>query len=220
MATIDYGALLKINGKIVNKDEFFMDMQKAVGWVDYPRIRYEDCDCINEEGCSCCGDDCPRAQRKHMSHPKLGEWDHVTGDCRGNPIRIDGRIDGNYFAYAGDEDFTVAVYKTGAVFVGKAIPEKFTFCDMAFDYEDWHLGESRMVKNFSVQIGNETVFVKVKRIAASNRQFFMSFRYKGNLYQLVYGYGIDSDKKVWDEVKTHYSNKKVIRFVDEFWKES
>ena len=31
MAMIDYGAILKKNGKIVNRDEFFMDMETAVG---------------------------------------------------------------------------------------------------------------------------------------------------------------------------------------------
>jgi hypothetical protein len=47
----------------------------------------------------------------------------------------------------------------------------------------------------------------------------MRFRYKGNLYELVYGYGIDSNKEVWDKIKKRYADKKSIRFVDEFWNE-
>ena len=48
----------------------------------------------------------------------------------------------------------------------------------------------------------------------------MTFRYKEKLYEIVYGYGIDSNRKVWDEVKYRYiHNKKVIKFVDKFWEE-
>ena len=219
MAMADYGAILKINGKIVNKNEDFMDMQKAVGWVDYPRIRYEDCDYFDEDGCSCCGD-CPRAQRKHMSHPELGEWDHVTGDCRGNPIRIDGKIDHNCFAYAGDEDFTVATYKTGFVMTNKKASFKLYCYDLILgDDEKWEPHVSKMARNITVQIGGTPVSIKVKRIGESH-VFYMRFWYKNNLYQMIYGYGIDSEKEVWDEVKTRYANKKVIRFVDNFWKEN
>ena len=73
MAMIDYGAILKIDGKIQNRDEFFMDMQDAVGWVDYPRIRYEDCDCIDNDGYSNCGD-CPRqVKTSHLRRDSLNK---------------------------------------------------------------------------------------------------------------------------------------------------
>ena len=216
MAMMDYGALLKINGKIVNYNEFFMDMQKAVGWVDYPRVRYSDCDHLDDEGCSYCGE-CPRAQTRHMSDPELGEWDAVTGDCRGNKICIDDKIDRNFFAYAGDEDFTVAVYKTYAVFTNKS--STFRFGVHETTEEPGYSQKSKMVKNFDVQTKNEVVAVKIKRIAEYTRCLYMTFRYKGDLYELVYGYGIDSDKEVWDEAKYRYiKNKKVIKFVDNFWK--
>lgn len=102
MAMIDYGALVKINGKIVNEDQFFMDMEQAVGWIDYPRIRYEDCDC------------------------------------------------------------------------------------------------------------------KIRRIG--DRQFYITFRYKENFYEILYGYGIDSNKKCWDTIKHRYCDRKTIKFVDKFWR--
>lgn len=219
MAMIDYGALLKINGKIVNRNEFFMDMQTAVGWVDYPRVRYEDCNCLDDEECSDCGE-CPRAQKRHMSDPELGEWDHIIGDCKGNKLCIDDKIDRNYFAYAGDEDFTVAVYKNWAVFAGKAIPKKFCLWEVIFnDTENWTINVHRMVKNFSVQVGDETVSVKAKKITEHGRRMYMNFRYKGNFYELVYGYGIDSNQELWDKIKTRYADKKTIKFVDKFWEE-
>lgn len=86
MAMVDYGAILFKNGVFQNRDQFFMDMQDSVGWVDRPRIKYDDCDCKTE-----------------------------IGDCKGNKI-INKRIDGNYFVYAGDNHFTAAFYKTYSVF--------------------------------------------------------------------------------------------------------
>lgn len=219
MAMIDYGAILKINGKIVNRNEFFMDMQKAVGWVDYPRIRYEDCDCIDEDGCSDCGE-CPRHKVNHMSDPELGEWDHVTGDCRGNEISVDGKIDRNYFAYAGDEDFTVAAYKTGFIMTDKKASFKLCCYNLILgDGEKWEPHISRMARNITIQVNDKPVHVRIKRLGEAN-SFYMRFWYKDNLYQMVYGYGIDSDKEVWDKVKTRYADRKTIRFVDEFWKEN
>lgn len=215
MSMIDYGALVKINGRIVNKGEFFMDMQKAVGWVDYPRIRYEDCNHLDEDGCSDCGE-CPRRQIKHMSDPKLGEWDATMGDCRGNSICRDDQIDGNYFAYVGDEDFTVATYKNWAIITNKANTIDSCLYITTLDSEP---DMSKIVRTFTVQVGDETVAIKAKRIAGSYRCMYMKFRYKGNKYELVYGYGIDSNQKVWDRVKARYLHAKEIRFVDNFWKE-
>lgn len=217
MAMIDYGAVVKINGKIVNENQFFMNMQKAVGWVDHPRVRYENCDYLDDEGCSNCGE-CPRRQTKHMSDPELGEWDATTGDCRGNKICIDNQIDRNYFAYAGDEDFTVAIYKTCAVLINKTKSVCMYIYDLILgDGETyWEPYTSRMARNLTVQVGETPVHIRVKRLGQTNA-FYMRFWYKSILYELVYGYGIDSDKEVWDMAKTQYTNKKTIRFVDRFW---
>ena len=206
MAMIDYGAILKVNGVIKNRNEFFMDMLEATGWVDVPRIRYEDCDCI-EDGCSNCTE-CPRAQKKHYSDEKLGEWDSITGDCRGNPIWRNS-VDKNFFAYAGDENFTVAVYKTQTVFVNK---------DKSINTVYW-FPFNHMVKHHTFKVNGKSVRIHIKRIANSE-QLYMRFIYKNDVYEIVYGYGIDSNQKTWNRVKYKYiSNKKVIRFVDKFLEE-
>ena len=219
MAMMDYGALLKINGKIMNRNEFFMDMQKAVGWVDYPRVRYTDCNHLDDEGFSYCGE-CPRAQARHMSDSELGEWDAVTSDCRGNKICIDDKIDRNYFAYAGDEELTVATYKTGAVLTNKNGSLCIYIWDLVLGDKEkyWEPYINRMARNITVQIGEMPVHIRIKRLGES-RVFYMRFWYKNNLYELVYGYGVDTDKEVWDKIKVRYANKKTIKFIDEFWKE-
>ena len=210
MAMIDYGALVKINGKIVNEDQFFMDMEQAVGWIDYPRIRYEDCNCLDDEGYSDCGE-CPRRQTKHYSDPELGEWDATIGDCRGNEIRIDGKIDGNYFAYVGDEDLTVAVYKTFAVITNKTKSFCFRLWELVMNDE---AVTNKIVRYLTVN----DVCIKIRRIG--ERQLYMTFRYKENYYEILYGYGIDSSKKCWDIIKHRYCDRKTIKFVDKFWRKS
>lgn len=210
MAMIDYGAIVKINGVIKNRNQFFMDMLEATGWVDMPRIRYEDCDCV-EDGCSDCHC-CPRAQKKHYADEKLGEWDYITGDCRGNSI-WQNKVDKNFFAYAGDEDFTVAVYKTLTVFINK---------DKSIHAAYWFPFEDHMVKHHTFKVNGKPVRVKIRQICEDCCQLYMRFVYKGDVYEIVYGYGIDSDQKTWNRIKYKYINsiKKVIRFVDNFWKES
>lgn len=218
MAMMDYGALVKINGKIVNEDQFFMDMEQTVGWIDYPKIRYEDCDCFDDEGCSYCGE-CPRRQTRHHSDPELGEWDSTIGDCRGNKIWIDGKLDRNYFAYAGDEDLTVAVYKSVAVFANKDATLRMILWGLYLEgsSDTYESAGRKMVKRLTMQVKNKTVCVKIKKITESSNRYYMRFIYKDNLYELVYGYGIDSDKQVWDRTKHIYCDKKSIKFVDKFW---
>lgn len=216
MSMIDYGTLVKINKKLVNENQFFMDMEKAVGWIDCPRIKYEDCNCI-DDGYSDCKN-CPRAQTKHYSDIELGEWDFVTGDCRGNAIEVCGKIDGNFFAYAGDEDFTVAVYKTYAKFINKnrLLDEECYGLELTNkSYEDIN---QKVVRYFTLQTATESVNIKIKKIANSDRQYYMTFKYKGNYYEIIYGYGIDSNIKVWNKDKHTYCTKKVIKFVDDFLK--
>ena len=210
MAMIDYGAILKVNGIIKNRNQFFMDMLEATGWVDNPRKRHEDCDRIDKHGYSEC-DGCPRATRKHYSTEELGEWDMIVGDCHGQEIRYDNSVDGNFFAYAGDEDFTVAVYKMRAVVINRN----------GLQCDEWGSSWNRqMVCHHVINTKTGPVHIKIKRIA-EGEQLYMRFIYKGDVYELVYGYGIDSNQKTWNRIKHKYiSNKNVIRFVDNFWKES
>lgn len=218
MAMIDYGALVKINGKIVNENQFFMDMEQSVGWIDYPRIRYGDCNCLDDEGYSDCGE-CPRRQTRHHSDPELGEWDSTIGDCRGNKIWIDNKLDKNYFAYAGDECLTVAVYKSVAVFANKNATLRMSLWGLYLEgSSDTCISASRkMVKYLTIHTKDETVYVKIKKIAECSNRYYMRFIYKNNVYELVYGYGIDSNKQTWDFIKHRYCDKKSIRFVDKFW---
>lgn len=92
MAMIDYGSVVKKNGKIIQK-EAFMDMKQAVDFriksikQSYKEIIFED---ETDEG-----------YKFHT--PK--HYDYKN------------RIDGDYFSYMGDENLLVCVYKCGLTFI-------------------------------------------------------------------------------------------------------
>ena len=202
MAMIDYGAILKKNGKIQNRDEFFMDMKKAVGWTDNPRIRYTDCNCIDEVGYSDCMN-CPRAHFIQHSDPELGDWTSFDSDCRNNKLSI-GKMAGNWFAYAGDTEFVVGFYKQMVM--------------------TWYKGEQKIHwlrwdyhNKYSVYLEVGGTKMKFKALSRNKQAYYGRFRYKGDLYEIVFGYGIDPNQKTWNRVKYQYCDKKTIRFVDKFW---
>lgn len=216
MAMIDYGALVFKNGVQLNEGQFFMDMLDAVGWVDKPRVRYDDCDCINKYGESDCGN-CPRRSVKHMSDPELGEWDATTGDCRGAEIRRGG-LDGNYFAYIGDRELTFCFYKTLCVAVlnGEIVAEYYG----AQPYTDGFCPKSKVRLNAEIPDGmlgviKPAAHIRIKQLDDSRgRVYHFRTRYKDDRYDVIYGYGIDPDKKVWDSVKVQYLGKKLAAKVD------
>ena len=201
MAMIDYGAILKKNGKIVNRDEFFMDMETAVGWTDYPHVKYEDCDCIDEDGHSdCCN--CPRANRVYY---KDLEYYSLKCDCRG--IEPDSNhMEGNWFVYAGDTELVVGFYKQMVM--------------------TWHKGEKKVHWLRWDYAGKYSIYIKVggtklhfKALSENKDAYYGRFYYKGDLYEVVFGYGIDSTQSTWNRVKKIYCDKKTIKFVDKFWEE-
>lgn len=202
MAMSDYGAILKIDGEIKNENIFFMDMKEAVGWVDLNNIRYDDCDCIDSTIHASTCDVCPRA----------GE----SVDCRGFDIYPDS-LNGNYFVYAGDENFTVAVYKTRVTIRNSRgeIPFEDNYTMFMGDIYNWKF--DHVVKHLNFIIDNKPIHVKIKRIGESYTEFYLSFTYNDRHYEIVYGYGIDSNLRLWDRYKHRYiCNNKVIRFVDKF----
>ena len=206
MAMIDYGAILKKNGKIQNRNEFFMDMETAVGWTDNPRIRYEDCDCIDDTGYSNCSE-CPRAHFLTFSDPELGEWKILEKDCRCQNFNGSYKMGGNWFVYAGDTDFVVGFYKHQVM--------------------TWYKGEQQVhwlrwdyAGKYSIYLEVGSTKMKFKALSDHKDVYYGRFYYKDDLYEVVFGYGIDPNQKTWNRVKHQYCDKKTIRFVDKFWEES
>lgn len=205
MAMIDYGAVVIKNGLIINENQFFMDMEKSVGWVDTPRIRYPDCSNV-EQGKSNCWD-CPRAIVKHYNDPDIGQWSHTIGDCRCVRFSdLPAKIDGNWFAYIGDEHLTICVYKTYSTF----LVDKVTFMNYIGCRKD---GTGINHKSCRFQIAGARVVLR----ALSPLVMHMAVDYDGNHYHIIYGYGIDPNLGVWNKVKKQYLGPVLSQKVDRLY---
>lgn len=204
MAMIDYGAIVFKNGEFINRDQFFMDMEKAVGWVDVPFIRHEDCDCIweyEDSKYSDCGH-CPKAKRR--------ESGFVIADCHGQSTSCENKANGNYYAYIGDKNLTLAFYKTMC-----AIYKDGKYVDTIWGCRD---KDSKRHKVLRFEYGGAQIIIRSVYYTISH----MSISYKGDHYNVIYGYGIDPCMRVWNRIKNQYIGSKASRDVDKlikrYWK--
>lgn len=206
MAMIDYGAVLFKNGEQVN-DSMFMDMLDAVGWIDVPRKKYPDCDYVYEDGFSRCYD-CPKVHTKTYHSEEFGDSILPDTDCHKNDLRsVIERVDANYFVYIGDEHLTVGVYKYSVVvLINKVIAARYWG---ARPFDEERTGWERMGTKFNVG----GVDFRIKAILPG-QVHSLSFNYNGDYYNVVYGYGIDPNMRIWNEVKNRYLGKRGARKVD------
>ena len=120
----------------------------------------------------------------------------------------DDSINGNYFAYIGDDAFTLAFYKTGVhVLVNKE------FADHVWECGYRHWGDPDRV-SYRESYGDVTFHIK----HVCRNVYHLSMAYKGDYYHVVYGCGIDPDKSVWDKVKADYLGKSGAKKVDGLYK--
>lgn len=204
MAMIDYGAVVFKNGRQINHD-MFMDMQEAVGWVDVPRKRYPDCDFVDDLGYSLC-ENCPKAQWQPLKCVS-DKGSVFVGDCRGSKrTQSPGKLDGNYFAFVGDRELTFCFYKhyCAVVVNGKVVRALF---GADTDESRGHMsfrGEAKGIPYHIRNVGGRNVWL-------------FSARYKGDTYNVIYGYGIDVDRKCWNRIKVRYLGRKASRAVDRLY---
>ena len=160
MAFVDYGAVLKKNGVVLHRNDFFMDMQKAVGFT------------INslkdEEG-----------------------YEYY--------------IKGNYFVYIGDEELLICVYKTQLLIISD---NKIIHRIYGANIDSYSMHDK-----FRLKFEVNGVKLDIKRISYGS-MYLLRYWYKGNLYECIYGYGVDNSIKSW-----YYNNNKERRIVKEFFKD-
>lgn len=115
-------------------------------------------------------------------------------------------IDGNYFVYFGDEELCFCVYK----FALSVIVNKQHIEYLGFDWE-----ENKVVKYFNFNSAS----VKIKKITGG--KIHAKIQYKGNRYEVIYGYGIDNNvncfKRISKDRRYGYNNKNV-RYIENFLK--
>lgn len=108
------------------------------------------------------------------------------------------RLNGNYFAYVGDEEYTLGFYKTWMCMVEK--------CDGKFykkveDFGDSYFTWSKWKKWF----GDAFDYIKVTK---RNGYLVCKWKYKGDKYKVYFGYGVDLPYyKKWHIVNYYRSPK-------------
>lgn len=118
------------------------------------------------------------------------------------------RTDGNFMVYAGDEHLTVATYK----YFCRVLSEKSVALEL---WGSAPLGSEERHKTYHFSIGG-TLFC-LRALGDCGRVLWLQFSYKGDHYNVVYGYGIDPDPKVWNAVKVRYLGKKLAQQVDRLY---
>ncbi|MBR1454151.1 MAG: hypothetical protein IJ593_05860 [Lachnospiraceae bacterium] len=200
MAMLDYGALVFKNGKLMNRNQMFMDMKSAVNWVDIENVRYTDCDNIDKF-----------TGYEHSDCYNCGRAIDRSGyglDCKNNPIN-DNKLNNNWSAYAGDEHLTVCTYKVKSAFVLNKNTE-FTAWGTLLYKDNKRVDDvnSRMSLRFTV--GDTKVHLRC--IGYNILQ--IRFTSNCNFYNVIYGYAIDSNIDVWNEIKVRYLGKYMARRID------
>lgn len=210
MAFIDYGALLRVNGKFLNKNDDLFVKSSDTGYV------------------------CDKATYYSDSEKKV--------------IEID--IMGNYYVYAGDENFLLCFYKgyfyvisnnkiIHTVSYNPFISETFYLdgypsikvesLDKTIRREYCALPDEYDRKYFYERYGKKKGQVRINRICKRHNKSFYNTRssrwlatwdYNGNHYEVIFGYGIDPVESVWNRIKfDHYDFSDVERkIIDEWFK--
>lgn len=108
-------------------------------------------------------------------------------------------MDGNWFAFLGDQDLFIAIYKTAISIVKNG--ERYL--------EFWNLDEDCKLpyEKYRKYVTIDNVVFDFKRIGES--QFKVRFRYKDNLYECVYGYGVGEQVYEWWSKYLGLSKKRV-----------
>lgn len=113
-------------------------------------------------------------------------------------------IKGNYFSYIGDKDLLICVYKCGLTIVSNNKVLRF----INGLEKDPYLNYKTMVYKFEV---NGVKFY-LKRLNEQSNRYKLRFEYKNNLYEVLYGYGVDVDKNKWYDV-----TKKERRYINKWF---
>ena len=163
---LDYGAVVFKNGVQINKEQYFMNMNEAVGWDD---------------------------------------------DDNSNKLDKPNKLAGNYFAYVGDSELTIAVYKYYCMVAeNKNVTHEIWGTRRKANESTWNYRCNR----FSIGNTNFTL----RSLAKHDKVLWLQFTYKGDYYNIIYGYGIDPDFNVWNRVKVSYLGKMLARKVDNVYR--
>ena len=98
------------------------------------------------------------------------------------------KLDGNYFAYIGDKDFTVGFYK-GVMSIYSPANESYneTFYFSSSPFEKW----SKWRKWYLVSSSLSDEVELIVRPRRHHNYYICTMTYRGHKYKVAFGYGVD-----------------------------
>lgn len=211
---IDYGALLRVDGKLVN-NEMFMDASDT-GYVCekayYPKYDEE----IDIDGnyfvyagdkelllcfykCQCLVVSNNKVIKSTWSIPFISETFFLPNNVHLKISHLDREIKVEPFLTSTNfEDFIREEYGDNYL---KNITE--------YELKNERKWFKKMVKKSHT---NKNICYKYRL-----NRYLAEWDYKGKHYEVIFGYGIDADKEVWDDTKHRYDFSDVERKVIDEW---
>jgi len=208
MAMADYGAVVKKNGVIITKKkgglfQNYTDLKYVCEYdkIDNPDGTWE----LKEKDTNVDETMVQRYSFRTECDEKTGEYKTIVEGI--HPEKVS--MAGSYMALIGDKDFMIGFYKEGFMLVYDGImanveevAKKHGVDVDTYDWFDTH--KKPKVYNLD-RIGK---FV-VKRITnkTDDNVYLAKFEYKGNKYEVLYGYGVDpSIDFMCDPKRSYWSN--------------
>jgi len=220
MAMIDYGALLRVDGVLINRNEMFMEASDT-GYV------------------------CKKATGKHGVEEIDGNYFVCAGDehfllvfykgiCK---VISDGQI--VYSAWGCDfiseEHFFENLPSVRISYLDSTLharePEsnglwsdyvKDNWKDADGSEHFWELQDGK--REYRIFLRRAKKIARRKRylfdcFKTRNYRFLAQWEHNGHHYEVIYGYGIDSDEEVWNEIKndTYGFSKKETELIDNWF---
>jgi len=102
-------------------------------------------------------------------------------------------VNDGFFSYMGDKDFLICVFKTQLWLIEKKEIKKIIW----YGTDD---GSIKLpYKKYALSFNFNGIDFTIKRLFSQNR-YKLRFWYKNDLYECLYGYGVDIDKNAWYNV--------------------
>lgn len=109
---------------------------------------------------------------------------HIVGEPESNYMKPL-NLKGNYFAYIGDKDCTLAFYKQSMVIV-----DKYNDGTFGYNYENFAANYYTWSKWETYAGLSDEGFPRVK-VTHRNGYYVCRWKYKGDKYKVYFGYGVD-----------------------------
>lgn len=120
-------------------------------------------------------------------------------------------LNGNYFAYIGDKDCTLAFYKEQIVIVERYYDGTFSYHHEYFNCTPYTW--SKWEKSAGIDGGFATA-----KVTKRNGYLVCKWKYKGNKYKVYFGYGVDLPYYKMSHIVNYYRSPKwIVKYVIPRW---